>query len=130
MGIPLYLFGALDCRNKNSLRIYLMENSNNICQNRIIFTLCSGIGRRNAPPLGLPSTLEDSAAGWKSGPGSSVSDNQGNSFGGPVSVFPNAVSGQSSPAGGQFQGVPPPGSSTPQVRQTTEIHNIPLLDDR
>lgn len=87
-----------------------------------------GLGRRNAPPpsIGLPPNLDDASAAWKTGPGN-MSDNQGNgpggfaqsgpnSFGGPVSVFPNA--GQGSPAGNsqpvQFQGGPPTGSNTPQ----------------
>lgn len=93
--------------------------------NGIVF---AGIGRRGVqpgPPLSLPSTLEDPGAGWKGGPPVGP-DNQGNlpgnftpsgpnSFGGSVSVFPNA--GQGSPAGNsqsvQYQG-PPAGSNTPQ----------------
>lgn len=86
--------------------------------------------RRNAPPgpaLGIPPNIDDSGTAWKGGPGANMSDNQGNgpggftqnppnSFGGPVSVFPNA--GQGSPASSgqsvQFQGGPPAGSNTPQ----------------
>lgn len=96
-----------------------------------------GIGRRNAPPgpaIGLPPNLEE--GNWKSGPGSNVSDNQGNggsgfqqntpnSFGAPV--FPNA--GQGSPAGNsqQFQNAPPPGSNTPQYTGTCAIAKTRLL---
>ncbi|CAD7088290.1 unnamed protein product [Hermetia illucens] len=102
-----------------------------------------GVGRRAAgPPLSLPSTLEDTTAGWKggptggpdnqsvgggggSGPGNGPGGGGGNggftpsgpgSFGNSVPVFQQA--GQGSPASGNqsvgYQGGPTPGSNTPQ----------------